>query len=400
MRDHSVRAISWRATVDSCLSTGAATVTSPVDSQSRCPVCASQSCSHRRRVDRRVLTIFKPASSNLSSRVWLNSASPGCSTYREPSAAPIRRSRSRSRIPLRATSESMVAYSPARSWSVSRFTSSGIGIARMGGDASESAVVRAWDTVGLRPWMPAGATKPSVVTGSHASTAMSSDDDDGADVTWASDMWNGVLQPARRAAEKARITPARCRLSGNPIQLPSRGIVHSADPIVSVAELPRVPDRHSSSVTGSSLLLRQRASMFSVSGAQSPGVSTHSRTPPPQEPPKSRCHSPIPPRVALPLVSLGFREVKYRLESKAASGESAADAMSPDPPSPSPAHPAPDTDVFDGGVVPEAHTQVPLGTTAPKRCHGGPREGRLRNLLVPLGAGPSKSATDKYSGLV
>src|SRR5215831_5822795 len=150
----------------------------------------------------------------------------------------------------------MVAYSPANSWSVSRLTRSGIGIARMGGDAPERAVVRACDTVGLSPWRPAGATKPNVVTGSHANTPMSSDDDGTADVTWASDMWNGVLQPAGRAAEKARITPATCLLSGNPIQLAGRGTVLSADPIVGVAESPRVPDRCSLSVTGSPLSSR------------------------------------------------------------------------------------------------------------------------------------------------
>src|SRR5215467_9507631 len=63
-------------------------------------------------------------------------------------------------------------------------------------------------------------------------------------------MWNGVLQPAGRAAEKARITPATCRLSGNPIRLPGRGTVLSADPIVGVAESPTVPDRCSLSVLG------------------------------------------------------------------------------------------------------------------------------------------------------
>src|SRR5215470_11332080 len=150
----------------------------------------------------------------------------------------------------------MVAYSPANSWSVIRLTRSGIGTARTGGEAPESAVVRACDTVGPRPWRPAGATEPSVVTGSHANMAMSSDDDGTADVTWASDIWNGVLQPAGRAAKKARITPETCLLSRNPIQLPGRGTVLSADPIVGVAESPTVPDRCSLSVTGSSLSSR------------------------------------------------------------------------------------------------------------------------------------------------
>ena len=79
----------------------------------------------------------------------------------------------------------------------------------MGGDACESAVESACATVGLRPWIPPGATTPRLATGAHASTAMSSDGDRGLDVTSSSDTWKGVLQPAQHMATDARITPVR-----------------------------------------------------------------------------------------------------------------------------------------------------------------------------------------------
>src|SRR5258705_11229593 len=75
----------------------------------------------------------------------------------------------------------------------------------MGGDPSDSAVVSACATVGLKPWIPGGTARPSVATGSHANTGTSRDDDPGVAVTWASDTWNGRLQPAPRAADKTRI---------------------------------------------------------------------------------------------------------------------------------------------------------------------------------------------------
>jgi len=74
--------------------------------------------------------------------------------------------------------------------------------------------------------------------------------------------------------------------------------------------------------------------------------------------------------------------------------------MFPDPPSPSPGAPRTGTDVADGGVVPEAHTEVPLGATAHKRSHGGLPEGRLGDPFVPLGAELRKSDTDWYNLLV
>jgi len=74
--------------------------------------------------------------------------------------------------------------------------------------------------------------------------------------------------------------------------------------------------------------------------------------------------------------------------------------MFPDPPSPSPGAPRTGTDLADGGVVPEAHTEVPLGATAHKRSHGGLPEGRLGDPFVPLGAELRKSDTAWYNLLV
>ena len=61
--------------------------------RSRCPVCASQSCSHRRRVETRVLTILRPANSNVSTRACAELGEPrlqhvsgaeGCADPLEP----------------------------------------------------------------------------------------------------------------------------------------------------------------------------------------------------------------------------------------------------------------------------------------------------------------------------
>jgi hypothetical protein len=83
----------------------------------------------------------------------------------------------------------------------------------MGGDACERAIVRAYDTVALKPWMPGAVTGPRAATGWHTSPARSRAGDHGADVTWESDRWTGVLQLAGRVAENARLTQARRRLT-------------------------------------------------------------------------------------------------------------------------------------------------------------------------------------------
>src|SRR4029450_1634135 len=89
-------------------------------------------------------------------------------------------------------------------------------MARMGGDACESAVESACETVGLNPWIPPEATTPRVATGWHARTAMSRDGDWGPDVTCSSDRWNGVLQPDENMATDARITWAMRLLTERP----------------------------------------------------------------------------------------------------------------------------------------------------------------------------------------
>ena len=66
----------------------------------------------------------------------------------------------------------------------------------------------ACETVGLSPWIAAGATTPRVATGAHARAARSSDGDRGPDVTWSSDRWTGVLHPAENMTTDARIAPA------------------------------------------------------------------------------------------------------------------------------------------------------------------------------------------------
>src|SRR5262249_44328056 len=87
------------------------------------------------------------------------------------------------------------------------------------------------DTVGARPWIPAGAAGPRGENGSQASTATSGGGDGGVDVAWVSERWGGVLKPGRGAAEKAGIASATRRLSGDRIQLSGRPTVLAADPI-------------------------------------------------------------------------------------------------------------------------------------------------------------------------
>jgi hypothetical protein len=120
MRTQSRPAIFSRETVDSCVRSWAASVASAPDSPSMRPVSVSHSWSQSRSVVIRVLITFHPAISNLSARVSLNAPRPGCSTYRAPSAEPIRPRRSRSRMPLRAKTETRSAYSAANPCSLSR----------------------------------------------------------------------------------------------------------------------------------------------------------------------------------------------------------------------------------------------------------------------------------------
>src|SRR5882724_12792023 len=79
-------------------------------------------------------------------------------------------------------------------------------IPRMGGDASESAALRACDRGGLKPWRLAEVRRPSVATGSRASSATSKSCDLGVDVVCISDKCNGV-QPTSNAAANTRIVP-------------------------------------------------------------------------------------------------------------------------------------------------------------------------------------------------
>jgi hypothetical protein len=113
MRANNFFAVCSRATVCFGLKNTVAVVTSPDDSQTMWPVCESHSCSHSRSVVTLFLSNFMPAASYLSSISSSNCASPGNSTYREPSPVPIRRSRSRSNIPLRAKPACKSAYSVA-----------------------------------------------------------------------------------------------------------------------------------------------------------------------------------------------------------------------------------------------------------------------------------------------
>jgi hypothetical protein len=123
---------------------------------------------------------------------------------------------------------------------------SGIGIVRMGGDACERAAVRAYDTVALKPWMAGAATGPRAATGSHTSPATSTAGDRGADVTWESDRRVGVLQPVRRVAKSARLSPARhrpCLLSLCAMTVlresgPVSNIAHSFPPRMSTLKAP------------------------------------------------------------------------------------------------------------------------------------------------------------------
>jgi hypothetical protein len=73
----------------------------------------------------------------------------------------------------------------------------------MGGEASESAALSACDRGGLKPWRLAGVRRPSVATGSRASSATSKNCDLGVAVVCVSDKYGGV-QPRSKATASTR----------------------------------------------------------------------------------------------------------------------------------------------------------------------------------------------------
>src|SRR6202040_3900269 len=112
------------------------------------------------------------------------------------------------KIPVRTKPESRSAYSAANPWSVSRFTVSKVEIPRMGGLTSASALARASETVGLKPWRLAGATSPSVATGSLASAPISKDAGLGVAEAYVSERYTGTQAEASSAAVNAKTVPS------------------------------------------------------------------------------------------------------------------------------------------------------------------------------------------------
>src|SRR5258708_12299945 len=77
----------------------------------------------------------------------------------------------------------------------------------MGGLTSASAVARASDTVGLKPWRLAGATGPRVATGSRASAPASKDAGLGVEVAYVSERYTGPQPAASSAPVNAKTFP-------------------------------------------------------------------------------------------------------------------------------------------------------------------------------------------------
>src|SRR6516162_10832547 len=80
----------------------------------------------------------------------------------------------------------------------------------MGGLTSASAVARASDRVGLKPWRLAGATTPRVATGSPASAPTLKDSGLGVEVAYVSERYTGPQPAASSVAVSAKTVPPMC----------------------------------------------------------------------------------------------------------------------------------------------------------------------------------------------